>query len=210
MPGSPLQACPSSCARRPSPGDPVRSVSGQSTPCQWRANHQDPVTTYHQMGGEAGGIAPSRRTTWHLRTSRLTGPGSPTRRPRGRIPSHLRQRRPDLPLPRRHGHRPSMTAWNIAAVVHSTDHEAAVQNYELLHHGSPHMSGLHACPARLGPALNERGYYVGLSWPTKTRCRAGSCSARLPEGCHEITDQSKVIKCKPSTLTSKSRSKNRA
>jgi hypothetical protein len=25
--------------------------------------------------------------------------------------------------------------------------------------------------ASLGPALNERGYYVGLSWPAKTRCR---------------------------------------
>jgi hypothetical protein len=39
--------------------------------------------------------------------------------------------------------------------------------------------------ASLGPALNERGYYIGLSWPTNTRSRAGSCSARLPEGAME-------------------------
>ena len=49
---------------RPSVGDPVLSVSGQLTPCQRRANHQDPVTTYHQTGGEPGAIAPSGRTTW--------------------------------------------------------------------------------------------------------------------------------------------------
>jgi len=94
--------------RRPSAGDPVLSVSGQPTPCQRRKNHQDPVTTYHRTGGDPGAITPSRRTTRHWRTSRLTGPSSPTRSPRGRLPSHLHQRRPDLPLPRRHDHRPSM------------------------------------------------------------------------------------------------------
>ena len=77
-----------------------------------------------------------------------------------------------------------MSVWNVSAVVHSTDHDAAVHHYELPHRGSPHMSeiakhwiddgwtgsgtdaGFRACPARLtrpGPALNERGYYVGLS-----------------------------------------------
>jgi hypothetical protein len=159
------------------------------------------VTTYHRTGGEAGAIAPSRRTTWHVRTSRLTGPRSPTRRPRGRIPSDLRQRRPDLPLPRRHDRRSSVSAWNISAVVHSTDHEAAVQHYELPNQGSPHVSGLHACPASLsrpGPERAELLRRAGLSWPTKARCRAGSCSARLPEGCHGITRPIKVIKCKPS------------
>ena len=91
-------------------------VSSAGPGCvQWRANHQDLVTTYHRTGGEAGAIAPSRRTTWHLRTIGFTGPSSPTRRPRGRIPSDLRQRRPDLPLPRHHDRRSSVSAWNISA-----------------------------------------------------------------------------------------------
>jgi hypothetical protein len=59
MPGSPLQACPSSCARRLPPA--TQSSRHQASPrCQWRANHQDLVTTYHRTGGEAGAIAPSR------------------------------------------------------------------------------------------------------------------------------------------------------
>jgi hypothetical protein len=49
---------------RLSVGDPVFSVSGQLTRCQWRANHQDLVTTYHQTVGEPEAIAPSGRTTW--------------------------------------------------------------------------------------------------------------------------------------------------
>jgi len=49
-----------------------------------------------------------------------------------------------------------MTASNISAVVHSTVHEAAVQHYELTHQGSPHMSGIHAYPARLTRPGPER------------------------------------------------------
>jgi len=59
---------------RPPVGDPVLRVSGQPTRCQRRVNHQDLVTAYHQTGGEPGAIAPSRRTMWRWRRSRLTGP----------------------------------------------------------------------------------------------------------------------------------------
>src|SRR5689334_6665619 len=56
------------------------------------ANHQDLVTAYHQTGSEAGGDSSVKEDYVALRTIGFTGPSSPTRKARGRIPSHLRQR----------------------------------------------------------------------------------------------------------------------
>jgi hypothetical protein len=55
-----LQGLPRCLRRTPFVGDTVLSLSGERTPCQRRANHYDPVMTYHLPGGKPESVAKAR------------------------------------------------------------------------------------------------------------------------------------------------------
>jgi len=72
------------------------------------------------------------------------------RRESGGLSGQLRQRQPDLPLPKRDQHEPVISVSAVSVVVRSTDHDAAIQRYKrLLGPPVPRIAG----DVTAGPAL---------------------------------------------------------
>ena len=72
------------------------------------------------------------------------------RRESGGLSGQLRQRQPDLPLPKRDQHEPVMSVSAVSVVVRTTDHDAAIQRYKrLLGPPVPRIAG----DVTAGPAL---------------------------------------------------------
>jgi len=93
------------------------------------------------------------------------------RRESGGLSGQLRQRQPDLPLPKRDQHEPVMSVSAVSVVVRTTDHDAAIQRYKrLLGPPVPRIAG----DVTAGPALVS--CVLVSCAPCVERCRFLICS----------------------------------